>query len=71
MDRYLSQPAQQRALADSTLIERACAGDQTAFEILVSRYDSDLYRFVSETSPVYIQGVLGWLQFSLPSERAS
>lgn len=66
MDRYLSQAAQQRALADSTLIERACAGDQTAFEILVSRYESDLYRFVcnhldSEEGRDVVQFV--WLQF--------
>jgi DNA-directed RNA polymerase specialized sigma24 family protein len=67
MDRYLSQAAQQRALADSALIERACAGDHTAFEILVSRYECDLYRFVcnrldSEEAQDVVQFV--WLQFN-------
>ncbi len=36
----------QQDLADSILLEQACAGNQTAFETLVSRYQPLLYRFV-------------------------
>ena len=36
----------QQELTDSMLIEQACAGNQSAFETLVSRYQPLLYRFV-------------------------
>ena len=71
MTMRLSKQIPQQELADHALIQRACAGDSSAFELLVDRYQSTLYRFVSaylgkDEAPDVVQFV--WLQFyrSLP-----
>lgn len=55
-------------LPDRTLLEQACAGNQTAFEVLVERYQETLYRFAArrvdaELARDVMQFV--WLQFYL------
>jgi DNA-directed RNA polymerase specialized sigma24 family protein len=50
-------------LADACLMERVCAGDQRAFEMLVQRYQSGLSQFVSkhigdEDAQDIVQGIL-------------
>nr|MBA2680186.1 sigma-70 family RNA polymerase sigma factor [Ktedonobacteraceae bacterium] len=42
-------------LSDSTLIEQALLGDQSAFEVLVSRYETVLYNFVKRCLGDYEQ----------------
>ncbi len=59
---------QKQLLSDRDLMERACAGEQATFEILVERYQETLYRFVSnrvgrEQAPEILQFV--WLQLYL------
>ncbi len=46
MDTNFSQQLPQHTLPDRLLIEQACAGDNSAFETLVHRYQNQLYRFV-------------------------
>ena len=46
MDTNFSQRLPQPVLSDRLLLEQACAGDQSAFETLVHRYQNQLYRFV-------------------------
>jgi len=68
----LSQQNGLNELSDRVLMEQTCAGNQTAFEILVKRYQETLYRFAmqrvdSELAYDVMQFV--WLQFylSMPS----
>ena len=42
-------------LSDNTLIEQALLGDQSAFEVLVSRYETALYNFVKRCLGDYEQ----------------
>ncbi len=46
MDTNFSQHLPQHILTDRMLVEQAYAGDQSAFETLVHRYQTQLYRFV-------------------------
>ncbi len=46
MDTNFTQHLPQHALSDRVLIEQGYAGDDSAFETLVHRYQNQLYRFV-------------------------
>ena len=57
--------------ADHLLLHQTCAGDQAAFEALVCRYETTLYRFVTtyvdrEQAQDVIQFVLLQLYLSMP-----
>lgn len=67
----LSAPLSLHELADYELIEQTCAGDQQAFEALVSRYQGEVYRFIKRhmgTEQAYdvLQFVLLQLYLSMP-----
>ena len=47
MNLQLSRQIAQEEAADHLLLQQACAGDQAAFEVLVQRYQTMLYRFVT------------------------
>src|SRR5260221_13948212 len=59
MNRRLSQPTHQQELSDRLLIEHACAGDDSAFAILVQRYHGQVYRLLC-ACPDGDQGDDGW-----------
>jgi RNA polymerase sigma-70 factor (ECF subfamily) len=67
----IAEPAQQHEQADYLLVEQAYTGDYSAFEALVERYQSRLYRFASnlvgsEQAYDVVQFVLLQLYRSIP-----
>ena len=76
MDTNFSQQLAQHALSDRLLIEQACAGDDSAFETLVHRYQNQLYRFVcswldSDEADDVVQFVWVQLYRCLPTLQSS
>src|SRR3989442_8771155 len=72
MNLHPSRKIAQEKAADHLLLQQAFAGDQAAFEVLVQRYQTMLYRFVtayvdSEQAQDVVQFVL--LQLSLSMSR--
>ena len=68
----LSRQVKLGGLPDGALLELACASNQTAFEVLVERYQEPLYRFAihrvdAELAHDVLQFV--WLQFYLAMPR--
>ena len=67
---YTTQPLYE--IADHTLVEQMCAGDQSSFEKLIQRYQHVLYRFVrarvgNEQADDVLQFV--WMQLYLSMQK--